>query len=103
VLNAWDLLGGKVKLEKAKVAIMGGGVIGCEVADYLLESGNGVTLIEQLPAVAIDMEPYHRIGILEHFKNNQVGILTGRKATQITREGVQVINLENGQGRMGVC
>jgi 2,4-dienoyl-CoA reductase-like NADH-dependent reductase (Old Yellow Enzyme family)/thioredoxin reductase len=97
VMSAWNLLGGKANLEKASVAVVGGGLIGCEVADYLLESENRVTIIEQLPSVASDMEPFHRFRILQHFNERNVGIITGRKAARITETGVHAVNLGNGQ------
>jgi 2,4-dienoyl-CoA reductase-like NADH-dependent reductase (Old Yellow Enzyme family)/thioredoxin reductase len=97
VVSAWDLLQKKVTLEKKKTAVVGGGLVGCEVTDYLLESQNIVTIIEQLPAIAADMEPHHRVGIMELFGENDVAILTERKVIGITEKGVTVVNLKSGQ------
>jgi len=97
VINAWELLKGKVKLEKEKVAVVGGGLIGCEVADYLLESENTVTIIEQLPSVASDMEPMHRYRLLGIFKEKNVGILTQREVVGAVEKGIQVVNLDTNQ------
>lgn len=97
VVSAWDLLEEKAKPEKKKVVVVGGGMVGCEVTEYLLESENKVTIIEQLPSVASDMEPFHRFGMLELFKVSDVTILTRRKAVGITKRGVRAVNLDNGQ------
>lgn len=97
VVGAWDLLREKTKHEKERIAVVGGGLLGCEVAEYLLESENMVTIIEQLHSVASDMEPSNRFGMLEHFKERNVVILTRRKAARITESGVQIANLSNGQ------
>jgi len=97
VVSAWELLQKKVIVEKKKVAVVGGGLVGCEVTDYLLESQNAVTIIEQLPAIANDMEPHHRIGTLEFFEENNVAILTERKVIGITENGVKAVNLNSGQ------
>lgn len=100
VVSGWDLLRGKKKPKNQKVAVVGGGMIGCEIADYLLESGNTVTIIEQLPAVASDMEPMHRFRQLEIFKDKNVAILTNRKVTAITAKGIKALNPDSGKEEM---
>jgi 2,4-dienoyl-CoA reductase-like NADH-dependent reductase (Old Yellow Enzyme family)/thioredoxin reductase len=45
--NAWQVLGGTVVPGK-NVAVVGGGPIGMEVADFLLDKGSSVTLVEML-------------------------------------------------------
>jgi len=97
VVNAWDLLREKAKPEKERVTVVGGGMVGCEVADYLLESGNKVTIIEQLPSIAAGMEPTNRFGMLELFQEKGVVMLTGYKVVGITEKGVQAVNPDNGR------
>jgi 2,4-dienoyl-CoA reductase-like NADH-dependent reductase (Old Yellow Enzyme family)/thioredoxin reductase len=97
VVSAWNLLEDKVKPEKEKVVVIGGGIVGSEVADYLLEKQNTVIIIEQLPSIASDMEPTNRAGMMERFVERDVSILTGRKVASISEKGVQVVNLDNGQ------
>jgi 2,4-dienoyl-CoA reductase-like NADH-dependent reductase (Old Yellow Enzyme family)/thioredoxin reductase len=95
VVTAWDILSKNTIPQKEKIAIVGGGMIGCEVAEYLLESENRVTIIEQLPSLASDMEPNHRFDLLERFKQDKhITIKTRRKVIGIAEKGVQVINLE---------
>ena len=79
VVDCWDLLLGKVNPEKEKIAVIGGGMIGAEAADYLLERNNTVTVIEQLPDVAMDMEPNHRKQLLDLFKEKKVSLFVGYK------------------------
>jgi 2,4-dienoyl-CoA reductase-like NADH-dependent reductase (Old Yellow Enzyme family)/thioredoxin reductase len=97
VFSAWDLLKGKTKPEKGKVAVVGGGMVGCEVAEYLLETENKVTIIEQLPSIASDMEPFHRFVLLGLFKEQDVVMLTERKVLGMNSRGVLTVNLNNGQ------
>lgn len=97
VVGAWDLLKGKMKVEHSRVVVVGGGMVGCEVAEYLMESGNMVTVIEQLPSLCPDMEPFHRFVLLEHFKEQNVVMLTERKVLSMNSRGVVTINLNNGQ------
>ena len=54
VVNAWDVLAGNVQTGK-KVAVIGGGLVGCEVADFLAEKGHEVTIIEMLPQIGTDI------------------------------------------------
>lgn len=54
VATAWDILEGKKQAGK-KVLIVGGGMVGCEVADFLGEHLHNVTLIEMLPEIGSDI------------------------------------------------
>ncbi len=97
VSSAQDVLLEKVNPAHEHIAVVGGGVVGCEVADYLLESGNSVTIIEQLAKMAADMEPFHRYALMEQFQEKGVTMLTGRKVTGISEQGVHVVQLDGGQ------
>ena len=97
VVHAWDLLRAETRLAKEKVAVVGGGMIGSEVADYLLETDNKVIIIEQLPTIAADMEPTNRFEMLELLGEKGVVMLTKRKVLGITEKGIKVVNLDSGQ------
>ncbi|HVI41754.1 MAG TPA: FAD-dependent oxidoreductase, partial [Anaerovoracaceae bacterium] len=60
-IESWFLLDGSVALpENAKVAIVGGGVVACEVALLLAKEGhNNVTVIEMLDHIAHGLEMTH--------------------------------------------
>lgn len=100
VVSAWDVLGGRAKIERKRVAVIGGGIVGCEVAEYLLDAGNQVIILEQLKSVAPDMEPYHRFVMLGLFRERNVDLRTGQKVLGITEEGVKVLSPDNGKGEM---
>jgi NADPH-dependent 2,4-dienoyl-CoA reductase/sulfur reductase-like enzyme len=51
VATGWDILEGR-KQAGHKVLIVGGGMVGCEVADFLGEHLHQVTLVEMLPEIA---------------------------------------------------
>lgn len=56
VLTARDVLLGRESIELGiQVAIIGGGRVGCETAEYLAEKGKKVTIIEKLDKIALDM------------------------------------------------
>jgi len=49
VINSWDMLAGKAETPEGKtVAVIGGGVVGCETAHYLVDRGNKVAIFEML-------------------------------------------------------
>jgi 2,4-dienoyl-CoA reductase-like NADH-dependent reductase (Old Yellow Enzyme family)/thioredoxin reductase len=100
VAGAWEILQGKVIIENHKVAVLGGGMVGAEVAEYLAQSGNKVSIIEQLPAAFQDMEPFNRFGLIEALEKNKVAVLSNRKAIAITENGIHVHNLQLGQNEL---
>lgn len=51
VVSAWDVLDGKVKLS-GTCAVIGGGLVGTETAEYLLEQGCKVSIVEMMDKIA---------------------------------------------------
>ncbi len=51
VVSAWDVLSGK-SLVFGKVAVIGGGLVGAETAEFLAEQGAKVSIVELLPEIA---------------------------------------------------
>jgi 2,4-dienoyl-CoA reductase-like NADH-dependent reductase (Old Yellow Enzyme family)/thioredoxin reductase len=89
VLSARAVLNGKETA--VKVAIIGGGLVGCETAEFLQKQGKQVTVIEMLDDIAGKMV-YAQKTILEaRLKAANVTILTGAKCKEITDAGVTVI------------
>ena len=51
VVSSWDVLAGKAEV-KGHCAVIGGGLVGTETAEYLLEKGCGVSIIEMMDKIA---------------------------------------------------
>lgn len=51
VVSSWDVLAGKAAVT-GKVAVIGGGLVGAETADYLAEKGCEVTIVEMTDKIA---------------------------------------------------
>ena len=83
-----EILNGKQRLIKGKCIVIGGGATGCEIAHYISEQGYQVTLVEQLPRVAENLETVTRKVLLNKMRDSGVRILTGHKISKITDEGV---------------
>ncbi len=71
------------------IAVLGGGLVGCETALYLsMYLGKRVTLIEMTGAVAQEEAAIPRQALLEHM-NEYVTCYCGVKCTGITAEGME--------------
>lgn len=71
----------------ARVAVLGGGLVGCESGLYLAQKGHDVTILEMRTAVAPDANPRHRPALLAQLAEFTT-VRTGLRATEITPRGV---------------
>jgi NADPH-dependent 2,4-dienoyl-CoA reductase/sulfur reductase-like enzyme len=92
VVSAWDVLEKAIAIENKKVIIAGGGMVGSEVAEFLAEQGNTVTIVEVLPRIAADMEPLNRQGLLEALRERNVTELTEHDILEVTDEGLRAFD-----------
>ena len=89
---AEDVLKKKAHLG-GKIAVIGGGTVGCETAEWIAEKGGKVILLEQLPEIAGDMESRTRKLMLARLNSNRVETLCNvvverlEKARVIFRQG----------------
>lgn len=88
-IQSWDLLNGSVSLpENKNVAIIGGGIVGCEVAEMLAEKGNKVIILEMLPQVAAALEIVHKFDMFALFKKLGIKSSTSSVVKRIESDGV---------------
>jgi 2,4-dienoyl-CoA reductase (NADPH2) len=79
-----------------RVVVIGGGLHGCEVAEFLVKRGRKVTIVEKSNVVGKDVIDF-RLGLLmDWFAKKGVTIITGVKSMKITDQGV-VITAKRGQ------
>jgi 2,4-dienoyl-CoA reductase-like NADH-dependent reductase (Old Yellow Enzyme family)/thioredoxin reductase len=93
VVTASDILLGK-KNAGSEAVIIGGGEVGAELAWYLAEQGKKVTIVEMLGAVAMDMNMFSRLYLMDKLGELGVNILTDTTAQKITSEGVVARDME---------
>jgi len=86
VVTAWDVLSGKETGNR--VVVVGGGMVGCETADFLAEKGKKVTVVEILPAIAQDMGFIRRGLLLDRFTEYPVEVKTDTEIREIVADGV---------------
>ena len=74
------------------VLVIGGGMVGCETADFLEERGKRVTLVEMLPELATNMRPTPRRKLLERLGSKPINIFTEAKCERMTDRGLVIID-----------
>ena len=66
------------------VAVLGGGLIGCETALFLAKAGHEVTIVEMLPAIAPEANWMHKEGMMQAFRETpSLHVRTGIRVTGI--------------------
>jgi len=93
VATASEILLGRKKAGK-KAVIIGGGVVGSEIAWFLAEQGKKVTIVEMLGAVAMDMNMFSRLYLLDKLGELGVNMAVDTTARRITDKGVVAIDAE---------
>jgi len=86
VVTAEEVLLDKVEIGD-KVVIIGGGMVGCETAEFLADKGKKVTIVEMTKRVASEMVPYKRSHLLNSLRAKGVGIFRGVKGEEVTDKG----------------
>jgi 2,4-dienoyl-CoA reductase-like NADH-dependent reductase (Old Yellow Enzyme family)/NADPH-dependent 2,4-dienoyl-CoA reductase/sulfur reductase-like enzyme len=89
VIGLTEVLNGDPPVKKRAVVI-GGGATGCEVAHHLAEHGSSITIVEQLPKIALNLESITRKVLLKELRQRGVRFLTGHKLSKIEETGVAV-------------
>ena len=88
-INAIDVLDGKVQCGK-KALVIGGGLVGCETADFLGERGFEVAIVEGREDIAMDIISEHKIYLLKSFKENNIQVHTNSMVKEIKADGIIV-------------
>ncbi len=79
-----------------RLAILGGGPIGCELAQCFARFGSTVTQVEKLPRLMTREDPEISDMVLQKFQAEGITVLTGHKAQRIeTDNGEKVLIVDN--------
>jgi pyruvate/2-oxoglutarate dehydrogenase complex dihydrolipoamide dehydrogenase (E3) component len=94
-VTAHDVLAGKVAIGPGNVLIVGGGMVGCEVADMLADQGDNQTLggtaviiLEMLPNIGLDMQPESRMLLMPRLRERGIRIITSATVKEIVEDGI---------------
>ena len=89
VVTARDVLLGYAPLVES-VLVVGGGLVGCETAEFLAEKGRKVELIEMLDDIATEVEPKTRVLLLKRLDTLGVKVTTGCRLKSIQSDKAMV-------------
>lgn len=90
VVSSWDVLAGNVELS-GHCAIIGGGLVGTETAEYVLEKGCKVSIIEMMDKIANGESGTILPLILADFAKNDVKQYVNTKVNSIANDGKQIL------------
>ncbi len=94
VCDAWEILSGKQQAY-GKVAVIGGGMVGCETAEYLAERGAEVSIIEMMDTIAKGESSTILPTLMENYQKYHVAQYTGHTVKEITLTEVICETKEN--------
>ncbi len=92
VLVAQELLARQMRFTGQRFAIVGGGMLGLEAAEYLAVQGNGVTVLKRYETIGRSIEPLYRDYLLRELKKHGVEIMTRVEVEAIQADGVLVLD-----------
>jgi 2,4-dienoyl-CoA reductase-like NADH-dependent reductase (Old Yellow Enzyme family)/thioredoxin reductase len=96
-LQVEDILSGRFKLEGQQVAIIGGGSNGCETADFLIQGGNHITIVEKEQFLASGMEKKNRRDLLNRLQAGRVIRRTSSNVIEIGNDYVTIASSNDQQ------
>jgi len=88
------------EVEGDTVLVIGGGLVGCETADYLAGKDKKVTIVEMLKSTAKDIGPAARFFLRKRLKENNVTIITQATVKSVEDDGV-LVDTPDGQKKIG--
>jgi 2,4-dienoyl-CoA reductase-like NADH-dependent reductase (Old Yellow Enzyme family)/thioredoxin reductase len=99
IVTAHDVLAGKVTIRPGNVVVIGGGLVGCEVADLLADLGDNmpgtriaVTIVEMLEEIGLDIGGAgNRPLLLQRLREKGVRILTSAKVKEFIEDGIVIV------------
>lgn len=74
----------------SSVIVLGGGVVACELAQFLARIGTKVTQIQRSPHILKEASPEAAIVVEQAFRDGGVQLFTDTKITQVSRTGEDI-------------
>jgi NADPH-dependent 2,4-dienoyl-CoA reductase/sulfur reductase-like enzyme len=92
-----EVLAGEVPIMPGKVLIIGGGMVGCETAEFMFQQGDhplvgrtSVTIIEMLEDIATDMSPEARVLLMDRIRQKGIEVMVRAKVVEFLEDGVVI-------------
>jgi len=92
--TVWDL-----RVMPARLVVLGGGPVGCELAQCFARFGSRVTQVEMLGRLLAREDPEISEMIARQFRDERIAVLTGHEATRVLLEGGEKVLVCDHGGR----
>ncbi|HUP98306.1 MAG TPA: FAD-dependent oxidoreductase [Usitatibacter sp.] len=92
--TVWDL-----RVQPRRLVVLGGGPIGCELAQAFARLGTKVHQVEMLPRLMSKEDPEFSELIAARFRDEGIEVLTGHKAKEVRSEGAGKVVVVEHEGR----
>lgn len=86
--NYIEVLTGKISVTGKKVLVAGGGMVACEVAEYIAERFSQVTMVEMKPIMAEGIQRGVRLFMLQRMKDLGIEMVNNAKIKEFFDDGV---------------
>ena len=96
VADAWKILAGEQQVY-GTVAVIGGGMVGCETAEYLAERGCKVAVVEMMDKIAAGESTTILPTLLENYKTYGVAQYPGHKVKEFRLDAVLCENKDGAE------
>ena len=100
VALATDALDGRIEAN-GSIAVIGGGLVGAETANYLATHGNDVTIIEMMPEIMKEEPDNWKRFMNISFKEHDTKIYEGTAVKSINEDGTIAIEKDGEQKLVG--
>lgn len=89
IRTANDVLSGRTVITDKKVLMIGGGIVGCECAEFLNQYQNTVDIADMIPEFAEGLNKYPRAILLSSLREHGSSFYTKIKVTEVLEDGIK--------------
>lgn len=92
-ITAHDVQEEKVSIPGGNVAIIGGGMVGIETAEYLMANARGpmmTTIIEMTDRIGAGMVPNNLVPTMQRLRQDGIQLLVNTKVRSVTENSIEV-------------
>ena len=92
--TVWD-----IRIKPKRLVVLGGGPIGCELAQCFARLGSKVSQVEMLPRILVREDPEFSELVTKRFREEGIDVLVGHKAKEVRVEGGEKVVVVEHEGR----
>ena len=92
--TVWD-----IRVQPKRLVVLGGGPIGCELAQAFARLGSKVTQVEMLPRIMVKEDPEFSDLVATRFREEGIDVLVDHKAKEVRLEGATKVVVVEHEGR----